>query len=975
MRKTVLLITALFAAAYPLWAGSWDSTKRVMLDPVAVNDNNELFQDLYYTLAANAEKKTSDITLHISCFDITGDKDSILVYKKSGKVKVTEQSGVWHVRLSYADNEKAVFNSLYKEILIRNKSLPAGTYHTYLTLLSEDTIANTQLIRIVDSSLSDHSTAKKELETIYSPEPKKNFLGVIKETRTGSSVTNTYTTLKNSAKKIERLFSKKGYTVTYRTEVNATFVDLHYKGRYVGYYEVNTAQSISSAIKNKKENLRNNVTGLVKNELEDSRSIFDQLKKLNEENKKNEVQGTISVTGNASNGQEEYSQNENNYYEIAGQAEIPIMDIPVNVEGYYTSQDKHRIAKASYLRVHYDTEKAKSELLKLIAGYRNKYDETVAKGKGLKSVYGNYLENLRGQKDNLWKEVGSETGLTDISQYKTDTTGMLTDLIKACENKIKDSLTQKGDSIVQNNKTAAKLKSAKDTAQQLYEKAMDKYRKIQELEQKMQKYYTLLEQYENNNYFDSVLAYDKIKDLDNADGKTYKQLAKSASGLLPEGSAKKFITGLTNLDAGIISKDVSSYTLNGQTIKGADLGYDLGFCEAGFTYGRVEYVTRDGTVDKYKGYSVRTTFRPGENQKASLIYYGYMPSRKMLNETDFFKDVDVSMPAFKDPINIVSGTYTGIIADNVHVDAEAATSFRSTKEFKGEGTGVNDKLSYKLSADGNITGTGIDLKGKYEHVGKSFENNSLPLVLSGTDRYTGAVKASFFKNFLTVGVDYNYLVQQNLTSESSHSKWGFDIRTTSKRYPSVSLSYKPFTTFRSFTDTLNIPQRPIFGSVWTGKASYQIKKKTYVLRITAIYNRNTAMIDTNASNSNVAQLNVLYNKGKANLMLNLGEGKTQADNIAPAHSNVKFLNASAGYTWNSQWMTMAGLDLALASFGWSRYGTTLGCSYRFKRVPLMVRGNFRYNTYRVDESVAWKKIYSGMLDVTWNFKFKLNEKI
>lgn len=487
---------------------------------------------------------------------------------------------------------------------------------------------------------------------------------------------------------------------------------------------------------------------------------------------------------------------------------------------------------------------------------------------------------------------------------------------------------------------------------------------------------TLLEQYRDNNYIDSVVAYDKIKNIADGKGdeKSYKQLVKSASGLLPEGSAKKFITGLTNLDAGIINKRISSYTLNGQTIKGVDVGYDLGFCETGFTYGRIEYVGRDGTVDKYSGYSARANFKPTKKQTATVTYFGYMPSKKMLNETDFFKDVDVTMPSFKQPVNIVSLAYGGTLSKTFHFETEGATSFRSVHDYNKENTHIADKSSWKFLIDGIIPNTNLNVQANYEHVGKQFENNTLPLNLSGTDKYTATVKNTFFKSFLAVGVEYNYLIQQNFSNRSASSKWGFDISTHSKQYPSISLSYKPFATFRSYSDTLNIPQRPILGAVWLGKVSYQIKKKGYVLRLTGIYNKNTALVDTTATNSNLVQLNFLYTRGKINLMMNVGQMGMNATQVSSVHQKTNYMTFSGGYQLNAQWMVNAGQDIGFTSYGLSRYAATMGWSYRFKNTPLMIRVNMRYNTYKLAETQSWKTLYSGMLDINWSFKFKMNEK-
>src|SRR5690606_27865884 len=116
-----------------------------------------------------------------------------------------------------------------------------------------------------------------------------------------------------------------------------------------------------------------------------------------------------------------------------------------------------------------------------------------------------------GEKDKLLSELKAETGVADISNFQLDTTGMLKEIASNYEKKLTDTLKNAGDSSGV-GKTVAKATKTKDTVMQLYNKALRKYEQIKELETKMRKYYTLLEQYRNSNYFDSVLAYDKIKD-------------------------------------------------------------------------------------------------------------------------------------------------------------------------------------------------------------------------------------------------------------------------------------------------------------------------------------------------------------------------------------------------------------------------------------------------------------------------------
>lgn len=920
---------------------------------------DEIYQDLFIKDAG-----TKVVSITIACFDVTKEHDSTQVYLlKAGATKSKKKKVYYSSVHIDTKDEGAKFQPLYKKILLKNHNLPVGVYHTYLTVqLKGDHVINKMFVYHIDSLLHTSSPTNKQFDNAYNPKV-KSFLGAIVSRQTApSGLSNARSAIKKSAREINKSLNANGFSVSYREVGTKTFADVYCQEKYVGYYEINMKEPLAGNIEKRRKQLGGNITTGVSSSLDNNQTVFSQVKKLYSESNKSEAVGNISITGNAANGQEEYSENQNNYYEIAGNIEVPIMDIPVSLEGYYTSQDAGRVAKASYFRFHYDSDKAKAKLLSLISGYNNKYNEALATGKGMEMVYGTYLNKLQEDKDKLWADMAGESGIADIGKFKLDTSGLQKELTSSYKKKLTDSLSQ--------------ATSKKDDAMQQYEKTMDKYKQIQELEKKAQSYRTLLDQYRSNNYFDSVMAYDKLKDINSGslEDKSYKELAKSASGFLPEGEASKFITGLTSLDAGIFSKQISSYTLNGQTIKGLDAGYDLGFCQTGFTYGRVEYVGRDGTLDKYNGYSVRASFKSAEKQKTSLVYYGYMPSRKMLKENAFFDKIDGYMPSFKAPIHIVSVMHIGAITKHTNVEVEAATSFRDRNEFKRDDMKLANKMAYRLSVEENIPQTTIDFKGEYEHVGTQFENNTLPLTLSGTDRYSAGAKGSFLNNFLTMGIEYNYLQQKNFASKSNNTKWGFEIKTTSKRYPSVSVSYKPFTTFRSVADTFNIPQRPILGAVWLGKMSYQIKKKSYTLRLTAIYNKNTALVDTMESNSNIVQFNALYTNKKINLMFNAGQTQVKATQLSPVHGKTNFLTIAAGYIINQQWNINLGQDIGMMKTGLSRYAANIGAGYRFSKIPLSLQGSVRYNTYRTVEGQVWKNIYSAMLDMNWQFRFKTNEK-
>lgn len=520
-----------------------------------------------------------------------------------------------------------------------------------------------------------------------------------------------------------------------------------------------------------------------------------------------------------------------------------------------------------------------------------------------------------------------------------------------------------------------KAEQAKQQAETAYAKALEQYQRIQELEQKIKKYQMLLEQYKNTSYYDSLLAYSKIRDLKNMDQKSYKDLAKRASGLLPEGKAKSLVSGLTNFDAGIFPKYVSDYTMSGQMLKGADIGYDVGVATIGGSYGKTQYIDRNGHVEDYKAYSGRIQLKPLLGQRFGFIYYGYSPGRNLTSDNSFFKDVSASLPSFRNPVHILSATYNGTVNKYIELSGELATSNKPGQSDEATTQlSFTDHSAYNVRLDGMIPGTNINIGAGYEHAGKSFENNTLPVVMAGTERIQIKGKGDFFRSFLSLGMEYNYMIQQSFYSQGHNSRWGFDVATHSKRYPSISLSYKPFSTFRSYNDTLNIAQKPLLGEVWTGKANYQIKKRSRAIRFTLMYSRNTSSMDTVKYGSTLLQFSTIYSYKTTMVSCNIGSTDIHTDYITtayPAFNNSRFANIAASGALFPALVVSGGTDVATTAMGLSRYGFFAGSSYAFKKLPVMIRANFRYSNYRLDESAGWKQLYSGSIELAWRLKVKL----
>ncbi len=718
----------------------------------------------------------------------------------------------------------------------------------------------------------------------------------------------------------------------------------------------------------------------------DHPSLYSQYQKSNKEKRESdEVKGELGFTNNISTAQEQNSGLDNNYYELKGRFLVPVRDIPIAIEGFYTSQDNHREIKSSYFRVHYDVDKMKESLGKSMSSYNTKYSENKSKGVGMNVVYKSAISKLEGQKAALQ----SGTGSTDIKASKKPSANPKVDknALKGIhknkevepeddedETELSDSTDTRNDSIAAARK-AKREKKIKNAAEDK-KKAEEKRKQAEELDKKINRYKTLLAQSENTSYFDSSLGYSKTKDVGNTSDMSYKQMAKNGVNLLPDGKAKSFLAGVTTMDAGMFPKSESKYTMSGQMMKGLDFGYDLGFCEAGMTVGKTEYVGRDGSLDKYTFYSVKASCKPIKKQKINLLYYGYAPDRKLSSQNDFFKKQSISAPGYFQQVHIFSLGHEGFISDYVSVNSEAATCVKQSDDLNVPAYSVKDKMAYHFNVDANIPKTAISLEGAYDKTGKGFENSTLPVLLTGTEQYRLAGRNDFFHSFVTAGVEYNYLIQNNFSSKGSNTKWGFDAKTNFKRYPNIALSYKPFTTFRSYTDTLNIPQKPLFGSVWTGKVTYQFKKHQRSYRFAFLYNKCLTVFDTLKYGSKLMQVSGMYAHRELTTTLIIGNSEITGTNNTvkqTAPNKMSFLTINAGYSFSKALTVTGGQDFGVASFGFCKYSMNWGVMYRFKKPEFIIRTNLRYSTFELNEGEKWTNLYSGNIDLTYRFKMKNNK--
>ncbi|WP_222165888.1 hypothetical protein [Edaphocola aurantiacus] len=948
-------------------------------DLLYMANDKAISQDFFYTTA-----KELKATLAVKAHYISPRGDSTLILRSvSDEIMLPADKHI--LQYHYGKQSKELYTAPgFAACLRYADQLPAGRYvYTVSLYQGNDTLTHTYFLKQVDSAISAESALRRDIMEIVQTSVKANGgNGDLKalQQKASNKVSNA---LNLSHNKIDRYLRKKQLTAQYLRSGDDELLHLYSDTLLVGTISLPAAQSFSNLYVQEKEQLNNRIADFSKDQLENMRSLQNQFREILEGEKKDRsITGDINVSGNWANQQEPNSMQDNQYYEVGGQLSFPIADIPITLTGYYTTQDQHREAKASYFRFSYDAQKAKEQLMKLVGSYNKKYEQTFNKGFSYDMVYSQFVNGLQSEKNNLLNRLKKEAGVEnfDPSVYnEAYFKARAEEQVARLKAKAIDSAQQlaAGNDTLAAAKAKAQALQAKATAQ--YAKAMEYYNKIQALEEKIRRYEKLVQQYKQNLHYDSLLAYDQLKDLKDLDQMSYKDMAKKAAGLLPEGKAKTFIAGLTSFDAGIFPKYVSRFTQSGQMMKGLDAGYDIGFAEIGGGYGNTEFVDRTGTVETYKAYNLRMTSKPVKQQQLGFVYYGYSPSKRWLKNDDFFKGADLSLPSFRNPISIVAATYNGSFGKDIHVEGEYAFSNqqRSSSQYTDQGNAAiawKERSAYSLKADGSLLNNNVLLRGEYEYAGKNFENNTLPMMLSGIERLQVGAEGNLFRSFLRMNVEYNYMIQQNFTNTGKNAKWGFALSTHSKRYPSVSISYKPFTTFRTFTDTLNVPQKPVLGEVWTAKANYQIKKKNYALRFTLVYNKNTSIMDTLNYSSSMLQFNTLYSTATQSLMLTLGRSGIQSTSIAvpyPAFNNSSYLMLSGTQQFSKGTGVGLSTDIAVNETGLAKYGWGCNGFYRLPKQPLTIRLNFRNSNYKMAETTAWEHLYGGSLELLWQINTKL----
>lgn len=853
----------------------------------------------------------------------------------------------------------------FLELVQKLRTIPAGAYLSCIRLCALQDTASIRFnhLDFIDSLLPARSGLKTSLEHKLAEGASSIAPG--KKHKKASEVQ-----IAAAQRKVNRsLRPVKGLEAHTVKEGEQSFSEIRYKEFFIGKYPLGSLSELKEKIKqeNSLSSLRPDAG--VTNDLTNFSGVSAQMRELSKDAKKEKkFKGFIDVSTNRANAQDPASIIDQNYSEVAANLDVEVFGVPFNFEGFYTTQDANRKAKASYFRFHYDVNAAKQKLQQQLGAYQSKLKETQGKGAGMQAVYGNFTESLKTQKTAMLKSLVKETGIDSATLSRHN--GNFDNAFAELEAKAKDSLNATGNSDSTAVARYQQLQERRKTAMAKKDELEKKYRTIEETSRKAERYEKLLENYRNKTTLDSAIMAGKSKYLGKSDP-SYKDLAKSAEGILPEGNTKRFLTGLSHFDAGIINKYESDYTMSGQNLKGFSVGYETGPLTTGLTVGSTQYVSRDGNVDNYSTMLLRVDNKSMDNHKFSLLYNLTTPAKSMTVDERFIGKNSAQYPSFNSPTQIPAINYEGRFGKFLNVHTELATSIKQNQQSVFD----QDHSAFNTRADFLIPKTSVALNTGFEHMGKSFENNALPYIRSGSQRYTIGTAFDLFHGFLSAKVDYNYLVQHNLSSNAYNRKWGFDLKTHSRRYPSVGISYKPFSTFRAANDTLAIPQRPVQGEVWTVRANYQLKRHKIVHRFTAVWNRNRSTADTIKMQSETAQLAYVLSMPKLSATASVGrmvvpQGVSVANGEMTSYTAMCSIQKSIGKSWN----VAVSPALAWTDWGVQRSSTTLSVSWTMNSKPLTLRMAFRQTHYKLNATDPAQDIYLGQLGVNYRFSGVIRKK-
>src|SRR5690606_32449588 len=163
---------------------------------------------------------------------------------------------------------------------------------------------------------------------------------------------------------LNRKLQAKGYSIQYRVSGKLRYADIYCGDHFLGYYALASSKASTEKTSRWSTTSKNSIAlpGDITAVLKDNHTVFTQVRNRSRPMEDKEVVGRIDMNLGATNDLEINSGKQNNHFDFGGHIEVPLLNIPIVLDGHCTSQDLHRTARASYINVHYDAKKAKMEL-------------------------------------------------------------------------------------------------------------------------------------------------------------------------------------------------------------------------------------------------------------------------------------------------------------------------------------------------------------------------------------------------------------------------------------------------------------------------------------------------------------------------------------------------------------------------------------------------------------------------------------
>lgn len=804
----------------------------------------------------------------------------------------------------------------HRDFVMRYRQLPVGIYT--LELLLEDSLgtplSEQKQYLAVDSALLPSNKIYKKFDAYYSRQKGLN--------------------LNNQDRLIERYFSKESERVETREHEGMKNLWVYQDAYLIGIMSV---EQLEDGRNDLLPSLQpgNFVSG---NRFSDIITAAKEKNRLKQEEQA--INGNVLMQYNYSNQQEAYSGLQNSYYDIGGTVTLPVMGIPIMIDGYYTQQDRNRVLKSSYLHVSFDKDALTEQLEEMNKELKRSYTDGTA---GI-TTYEHYYKQL-------------------LSRLNSEKAQYLSEL----QHLAKDTLSSVSDTVGHYGETAI-------TA---YEEGVARYdeltKQIAALETKIRYAETTIEQISNKKYIDSVEVYTKIKreQLGDMDSEDYLNVLEQT---FPKNKMVSKLRHLNKLSVGSFSNQVSKYTNPGQMMKGGSVSYDLGYLDVGVSLGRVDLVDFGGNKERINVGSIELRTRKIKNQEIGFIYQHSAPA----GTDTFLAAVSASEEANR---SLSQGIYTVLYNLNLpflELATEGAYSNGSSGTYRSEGSfsegyaAMMDKTSFNIVTGIKMMEGKITLGGMFEHIGRSFNNNILYYNMRGVQTYNAQLSSFWLKD--QVKIDLSYHVLSNIRSYGSgnNKRYGFDVQTLSKRFPKIRISYKPYTSFNTISDTVTNFSYTLMGNVFLTRLDYKYKRKKMILNTGLHYNRSNSLLDTVSYSSDVLTLHtsLIYDRLFANLTIGrsyINSNIINADQLLMNNNTFSMIQLS--YPVLPLLTIGGGINLGWNEGTMTKYGgkITVRVTHKKTRASLFV------NTYYTQYNIAnnWEQIYNIATGVQIPFHFQL----